>query len=127
MEEQQHHEELVKGVAKEQKFILDRSPLAIYIYLDDTHKVCNKKFAELIGYKSASEWARMDAPLADVVEEYQQAVIDAYTKASEQLIPGQLEIKMRNVKTAKILKVNLFLTPIMYGGHVLVMHFLKMV
>jgi hypothetical protein len=124
MDEQQHHEELIKGVFKEQKLILNKSPQAIYIYLDDEHKVCNKKFADLLGYKSPSEWAKMDAPLADVVEKDQQKVIDAYTKASEELTAGKLEISFKNVKTEKLIKTNLIMAPIIFSGHVFVIHFL---
>jgi len=124
MDEQQHHEELISGVSKEQKLILYKSPQAIYIYLDDTHKVCNKKFANLLGYKSPGEWAKMDAPLADVLEEDQQLVIDAYGKASEKLIASKLEIRFKNIKTGKIIKAGLVMAPIVFSGHVFVMHFL---
>jgi hypothetical protein len=124
MDEQQHHEELIKGISKEQKLILDKSTQAVYIYFDDTHKVCNKKFAELLGYKSPGEWAKMDAPLADVLEKDQQIVIDAYTRASEELTASKLEISFKNVKTGKIIKVGLVMVPIIYSGHVFVIHFL---
>jgi hypothetical protein len=124
MDEQQHHEELIKGITKEQKLILDKSAQAVYIYFDDNHKVCNKKFADLLGYKSPGEWAKMDAPLADVVEKDQQIVIDAYTKASEELIASKLEIKFKNVKDGTIIKSSLVMVPIMYSGHVFVIHFL---
>ena len=124
MDEQQHHEELISGVSKEQKLILYKSPQAIYIYLDDTHKVCNKKFANLLGYKSPGEWAKMDAPLADVLEEDQQLVIDAYGKASEKLIASKLEIRFKNIKTGKIIKAGLVMAPIVFSGNVFVMHFL---
>jgi hypothetical protein len=125
MDEQQHHKELIKGISKEQKLILGRSPQAIYIYLDDNHKVCNKKFADLLGYKSNSEWAKIDAPLADVVEKDQQKVIDAYTKASEKFIADKLEVSFKNIKTDKTFKISLVMVPIMYAGHVFVMHFLE--
>ena len=125
MDEQKHHAELIKGISKEQKYLLDNSAQPVYIYFDDNHKVCNKKFADLLGYKSPGEWAKMDAPLADVVEKDQQRVIDAYTKASEELIASQLEIKFKNVKTGKIIKVSMVMVPVMYGGHVFVMHFLE--
>ena len=125
MDEQQHHEELINGIAQEQKLILDKSPQAIYIYLDDTHKVCNKKFADLLGYTSPAEWAKMDAPLSDVVEKDQQMVIDAYENASEKLIASKLETRFKNVKTGKIIKTGLVMVPIMYAGHVFVMHFLE--
>ncbi|HEX7476140.1 MAG TPA: hypothetical protein VF318_09290 [Dehalococcoidales bacterium] len=125
MDEQQHHEELINGIAQEQKLILDKSPQAIYIYLDDTHKVCNKKFADLLGYKSRNEWAQMDAPLADVVEEDQQTVIDAYGKASENLTAGKLNVRFKNVKTGKVIKASVVMVPIVFNGHVFVMHFFE--
>ena len=53
MEEQQHHVELVKGITEQLKPILEKSEQSIYVYLDDTHKACNKKVADLLGYKSA--------------------------------------------------------------------------
>ena len=124
MDEQQYHEELIKGISKEQKLILDKSPQAIYIYFDDNHKVCNKKFADLLGYKSSAEWAKMDAPLADVVEKDQQMVIEAYGKASEKLIASKLDIRFKHVKTNKIIKASLVMVPIMFSGHVFVIHFL---
>lgn len=124
-EQQHHHEELIKGVSQEQKLILDKSPQAIYIYFDDNHKVCNKKFADLLGYKSPGEWAKMDAPLADVVEKDQQVVIDAYTQASEKLIASKLEVRFKNIKTGNIIKVGLVMVPIVFSGHVFVMHFLE--
>lgn len=125
MDEQQHHEELIKGISKEQKLILDGSPQAIYIYLDDTHKVCNKKFADLLGYASPAAWAKMDAPLADVVEKDQQLVIDAYGKAAEKLAASKLEISFKNVKTGKVIKAGLVMVPIAFSGHVFVMHFIQ--
>jgi hypothetical protein len=125
MDEQKHHEELIKGISKEQKYLLDNSAQPVYLYFDDAHKVCNKKFAELLGYKSPGEWAKMDAPLADVVEKDQQKVIDAYTRASEELTASQLEITFKNIKTGKNVKVNMIEVPVMYGGHVFVMHFLE--
>jgi hypothetical protein len=45
--EQKHHEELVTGFYNQLKEIFDSSEQAIYLYLDDTHKVCNKKFAQM--------------------------------------------------------------------------------
>jgi hypothetical protein len=125
MDEQQHHEELIKGISKEQKLILDDSPQAIYIYLDDAHKVCNKKFSNLLGYASPIAWAKIDAPLSDVVEKDQQLVIDAYSKASEKLAASKLEISFKNVKTGKIVKAGVVMVPVAFSGHVFVMHFIE--
>src|SRR3972149_5619893 len=98
MTQEKHHEELVKGISAQLKPIMDKSAQGIYVYLDDTHKACNKKFADLLGYKSAKEWAGTEAPLADVVEDDQQAVIDAYENATEKMIASVLDVRVKNVK-----------------------------
>ncbi len=125
MEEHQHHEELVRGISEQLKPVLEKSGQAMYVYLDDTHKVCNKKFADLLGYKSAKEWGETDAPLADVVEEDQKSVITAYENAMEKMIASDIEIRLKNVKTGKLAKTRMILVPIAYNGHLFAMHFLS--
>ncbi|OGN89691.1 MAG: hypothetical protein A2Z74_00420 [Chloroflexi bacterium RBG_13_46_9] len=123
MNEHEHHENLVKEVSEEMKPVLEKSTQAIYLYLDDNHKVCNKKFSDLFGYKSPKEWADTDAPLADVVEEDQQKVIDAYMNASEKMIASLVEVRIKNIKTGKIIKTRMIVVPIGHAGHILTAHF----
>jgi hypothetical protein len=125
MTQEHHHVELVKGIVQEQKQILNNSGQAVYIYLDDTHKVCNKKFASMLGYKSAKEWGDTEAPLADVIEKDQARVIAAYEKASENLIAGSLTVTLKNIKTEKLIKTRVIMAPIMYNGHIFVIHFIE--
>jgi len=125
MEEQQHHEELIKGITEQLKPILEKSPQAIYVYLDDNHKVCNKKFADLLGYESPKKWAEIDAPLADVVEEDQQAVIKAYENATEKMLASSIEVGLKNIKTGKVVKTQIILVPIAYSGHLFALHFIS--
>ena len=125
MEQEQHHEELVKGISEQLKPVLEKSAQAVYIYLDDTHKVCNEKFASLLGYKSAEEWAKTDAPLADVDQASQQAVISAYEKATEKFVASSLDIVVKNVKTNKLVKTRMIMAPMVYEGHVFAIHFLS--
>lgn len=125
MSERKHHEELVKGIAGQLKPMLDKSEQAIYVYLDDTHKVCNKKFADLLGYKTAKGWAEADAPLADIVEKDQQTVIAAYENAMEKMTASSLEVRVKNIKTGKVVKTKIIMVPIAYNSHLFAMHFLS--
>jgi hypothetical protein len=123
MAEQLHHEELIKGITEQMKPVLAKSRQAIYIYLDDNHKVCNKKFADLLGYESPEVWAKTEAPLADVTEEDQQSVINAYMNASEKMVAGAIEVRMMNVKTNVIIKTKMIIAPVGHAGHVFTAHF----
>ena len=125
MTQHQHHEDLIKGISQSLKPIMEKSAQAIYVYLDDTHKACNKKLADLLGYKSAKEWADTDAPLADVVEEDQQSVINAYMNASEKMLASAIEVRVKNVKTDKPIKTKVIMVPIAYSGHIFAMHFIS--
>ncbi len=127
MEKNLHHEELVSGLSEQLNQILDKSDQAVYIYLDDEHKNCNKKYADLLGYKSVKEWVEIDAPLADVVEEDQEKVITAYMNAMEKLIASQVEVNMKNVKTGKLIKTKMILVPIAFKGHLFSLQFIKKV
>lgn len=123
MNEHQHHEELVKGITEQMKPVLEKSSQPVYLYLDDNHKVCNKKFADLLGYTSPKAWADEDAPLADVVEEDQESVITAYMNASEKMAAGTVDVRMKNVKTGKIVKYRMIVAPVGHAGHVFTAHF----
>ena len=125
--DEQHHEELIKAIVKQLKPVLDRSPQGIYVYLDDAHKACNKKFADLLGYASAQAWAKEEAPLADVVEEDQPAVVAAYRNASDNLIAGKLKVRVKNIKDKTILNTDMIMVPVAQNRHVFVMHFLSKV
>ena len=127
MVEHPHHEDLVKGISDQMKLVLSKSPQAIYIYLDDNHKVCNKKFADLLGYKSAKEWADTDAPLADVVEADQEKVIVAYGDASEKMAASCIDVRFKNVNTGKVVKARMVTVPIVFNGHVFTAHFMSQV
>jgi PAS domain-containing protein len=125
MTQEQHHVGLIKGISEQFKSILEKSGQAIYIYLDDTHKTCNKNFATLLGYKSVREWVNMETPLDDIDESSQPAVVSAYGNATEKLIASSLNIKVKNKTTGELIKARMIMVPIAYEGHVLALHFVS--
>jgi len=71
------------------------------LYLDDDHKVCNKKFAVMLGYKSPKEWAATEAPLSDVIEADQILSSKAYVEASEKMTAGAVEVDLKTSRRRK--------------------------
>jgi len=127
MVQEHNHDELVGSIANQLEPILKKSEQGIYIYLDDVHKVCNDNFAKMLGYASAKEWADIEAPLANVVEEDQKALISAYQKAVDRFTAGDLDITMKNVKNDKKIKVKMIVVPMVLQGSVFAMHFLNQI
>jgi PAS domain-containing protein len=123
--EQKHHEELVSGLYNQLKEVFDSSGQAIYLYLDDTHKVCNRKFATLLGFRSAEEWAKVENPLEASVDKSSQAsVVSAYQDAMEKLVASNIQIKLKK-KDGKTVTASLIMVPIAFQGHLFALHFIS--
>ena len=119
-----HHEHLIKEIAELFKPVLSKSPQAIYIYLDDTHKICNKKFADLLGYKSIQEWVDYQTPVSDVDEKDQEKVINAYMDASRNLKASTVNVNVVK-KSGEKMRVEVAMSPVSYKDEVFVIHFIS--
>lgn len=77
---------LLGNVTRQYQDLLSTSAQAMYIYLDDHNKVCNERFAKLLGYPNATAWAGVQggftqafvdpASQATLVHAFQNAVQD---------------------------------------------------
>jgi PAS domain-containing protein len=123
--EQSRHEELIAGISKQMKTILDSSEQAVYIYLDDIHKVCNGKYASLLGYRSPEEWAKVEDPLEATVERSsQETLVNAYNQAIKKLIPSNIKITWKK-KSGGTVVTSVVLAPIAYDDHIFALHFVS--
>jgi hypothetical protein len=123
--DQRHHEELVKGFYDQLKQIFNSSEQAIYLYLDDYHKICNNKFATLLGYASPEEWAKVDDMLGKNVDKSsQQAVAATYRDTMEKLVASKIEVKMKT-NSGRTRDVSVIMVPVAYQGHLFALHFIS--
>ena len=124
MEKHMHHEDLIKGAQEQLQGIFDESEQAIYLYLDDTHKACNDKFASMLGYESTAAWAKTKEMLLDVDEAQRELLVDAYQAAMEKQIGSSIQLKW-NKKNGGSIMTNVILVPFIYDGHLLALHFIS--
>jgi len=124
--EQLHHEELIAGISKQMQSILDSSQQAVYIYLDDIHKVCNGKFASLLGYRSPEEWVKVEDsfPEAFVERSSQETLVKAYNQAMEKLIPSNIKVTWKK-KSGGTVATSVVMVPIAYDDHLFALHFIS--
>ena len=123
MDKHQHHEELVQGLCEQLKPIFDQSQQAVYLYLDDIHKACNKNFARLLGYATPSEWAALDDVLAAcVTNSSQEILVNAYQQAMKNLA-GSISTIVWTKKDGNAVKTTVMLVPIAYQNHLFALHF----
>lgn len=123
MAHSEHHAHLVKELAEQLEPVFSNSPQAIYLYLDDEHKICNKKFADMLGYSSVQKWVENQYPIGDVIEADQEKGIKAYMEASEKLKASKLSVTFVR-KGGKKRKAEVIMVPIIYRNEVFVLHFI---
>ena len=120
----EHHDGLLRDLSLEYREILDGSDQGVYIYLDDLHKLCNTRFATLLGYRSPDEWARVEGSFPDafVAVESQEALIGAYQDALERSVGSTFPVVWKQQAGGSV-KTTVILVPIAHGGHVMALHF----
>ncbi len=107
------------------KSILDGSQQAIYIYLDDIHKVCNAKFATLLGYRSPEEWAQVEDAFETFVDRSSQETLsNAYHKAMEKLVPSNINVTWKK-KSGETVATSVVLVPIAFNDTLFALHFIS--
>ena len=107
------------------KSILDTSQQAVYIYLDDIHKVCNGKFASLLGYHSPEEWAKVEDSFEVFVDRgSQETLASAYHQAMEKLIPANVKVTWKK-KSGGTVTTSVVLVPIAFDDHLFALHYIS--
>lgn len=125
MDNHEHHVELLEGLSDQLRDVLETSNQAIYLYLDDIHKACNQKFADLLGYTSPAEWAAVTkpSPQAFVAEGSQSTLIDAFQTAMQQKSGSTISITWMK-KDKETVATTVMLVPISFQGHIFAVHFI---
>jgi len=119
------HEAVIEEARKQFGDILQESKQAIYLYLDDTHKTCNEKFASMLGYKSAEEWAAVMKPFTEafVEQQSQHRLVSAYQDAMESKSGSHVDVTWMR-KTGGYVNTKVILVPISVRGELLALHFI---
>ena len=121
--DEEHHEELVRGLYEQIKPVLDGSEQPMFIYLDDNHKACNEKLALMLGYKSASEWAERRGFLEiHVAEKSRETLSTAYWNAMNKMSASTIQLTWTK-KSGVMFDSTMILVPIFFQGHLFSVHF----
>jgi PAS domain-containing protein len=125
MSDRKHMDSIMTDLYHHMRQVLDHSEQAVYIYLDDGHKVCNEKFSTLLGYKSPTEWSSIEKPFAEtfVDARSQQTLVSAYQKAMNQMTGSNIDVTWKR-KSGGNVDTKVMLVPVGYQGHLLALHFI---
>jgi PAS domain S-box-containing protein len=126
METNEMHDNLIKGISKQQKLIFETSGQGIYIYLDDNHVIFNQKFASILGYSSVNELELFKGAFLTsfVTNKSHNTLVDAYQRAINQMEGSTIEIFWKKKNGGEI-RTSVMLVPLVFEGHLFAMHFIS--
>ena len=128
MDKHDGHGALVTGFLKEQKQIFDSSSQAVYAFLDDDCRVCNQKFASLLGYSSPDEWFKVNVhgafPAHFVDDRSQLTLVTAFQNAMEKMTGSTIKVTWKK-KSGGTVDTTVILVPVMHGDHPFALHFVS--
>jgi PAS domain-containing protein len=115
---------VLSDLYKQLRKVLDSAEQPTLIYLDDKHKVCNQKFAEMLGYDSPHGCSDTPNFLELLVDDEasRNAFMEAYWLAINNMNAVGLEVTWRKKDNSK-LKTSVVMVPMEYEGHILLVQF----
>lgn len=126
--EHKGHGEIIKAFLAEHKEIFESSDQAIYVFLDDDCRVCNDKFAKLLGYESPEEWMNVDVkgafPDAFVDNDSQHDLVSAYQDAMNSKNGSTIKVTWKK-KSGGTVDTTVILVPISFSGSLMALHFIS--
>jgi PAS domain-containing protein len=119
------HQKIIKAITDQLREIFEESDQGIYVYRDDVHKACNRKFASWLGFESAEEWSALDDSFMEtlVADESQAVLVSAFRRAMEDKIGSSFDITWKK-KNGGSFKTRVILVPICYDRELLALHFI---
>ncbi len=122
MDRHSDHKQLIAGCYKHLESIFAGSKEAVCLYLDDSNKICNKKFAQLLGYNSPDEWAKVEPFLESFVAyDSQASLTTSYLLAIDKMLGSKLRVLWR-AKTGKIIPTDVIIIPVIFKDHLFALH-----
>lgn len=121
------HEDLMQNLAEQFRPVFEASPDGVYLWLDETDKLCNERLAALFGY-TAAEWS-MTAPFLErFVDEDDQQIYAANYQRSVASLTGPTTFRFRGRhKDGSTFPAETDMIPISFGGHAVAYHFVRRV
>jgi PAS domain S-box-containing protein len=119
------HEQVLNELLKQFAPIFSNSPAGVYLYLDDNHKVCNGKMAEMFG-TTVEEWNRTPDFLQDFVAPEDRELFASNYRRHVVLLTGPVTFRFNAVrKSGETFTAETVMIPVAWNGCPIAYHFVR--
>lgn len=117
----------VRELAEQFRPVMEGSPDGVYLWLDEAHKVCNERLADLFGY-TVEEWSATEPFLDNFVAEEDCKLYswNYHNRVAALAFPVTFRFRARR-KDGSTFPAETDMIPVSYGGHTVAYHFVRQV
>lgn len=117
----------VRELAEQFRPVMEGSPDGVYLWLDEAHKVCNERLADLFGY-TVEEWSATEPFLDNFVAEEDRKLYswNYHNRVAALAFPVTFRFRAQR-KDGSTFPAETDMIPVSYGGHTVAYHFVRQV
>ena len=121
----EEHEQILREMADQFGPLFDSSPVGVYLYVDDHHKICNERMARIHGM-TVKEWQNTPTFLNDFIVPEDR---EMYAKNYHQYVAGlrhPATFRFRGLrKDGSTFAAETDMIPLCWRGHAVAYHFVR--
>ena len=120
-------EDIIRELAKQFRPVMEQSPDGGYLWLDETHKVCNERLAKLFGF-TVEQWSATQPFLDNFVAEEDRRMFSWNYHNRVAALAFPVTFRFRGMrKDGSTFPAETDMIPISYGGEAVAYHFVRQV
>ena len=120
-------EDIIRELAEQFRPVMEQSPDGVYLWLDETHKVCNERLAKLFGF-TVEQWSATQPFLDNFVAEEDRRMFSWNYHNRVAALAFPVTFRFRGMrKDGSTFPTETDMIPISYGGEALAYHFVRQV
>ena len=121
----EEHEQILREMEEQFGPLFDRSPVGVYLYVTDVHKICNERMAQMHGM-TVEEWRSTPTFLNDFIAEEDR---EMYAKNYQHHVAGlrhPITFRFRGLrKDGSTFAAETYMIPLCWRGQAVAYHFVR--
>jgi PAS domain S-box-containing protein len=121
----EEHETILREMAVQFGPLFESSPIGVYLYVDDTHKICNERMARMHGM-TVEEWQSTQTFLNDFIVEEDREMYAGNYRHHVAGLRHPVTFRFRGLrKDGSTFTAETDMIPLSWNGHSVAYHFVR--
>ena len=121
----EEHEQILREMEEQLKPLFEQSPVGVYLYITDAHKICNERMAQMHGM-TVEEWRNTATFLNDFIAEEDREMYAGNYQHHVAGLKHPITFRFRGLrKDGSTFAAATDMIPLCWRGHAVAYHFVR--